>query len=710
MQSVPSNSGAEASREQLHWLTTSPSLRKLPAAQALLGAPVSFSGGAQGVLAWGHRPSSRRASLVAKWFDLPLRRLEDGFVRSFAPGQGAPALSLVADDQGIYYDSTQPTDLEALLESNRDLLAGRQQELESARELILLHRISKYNHAPPLRAAALLKDDQQRVLVVDQTRGDLSVKLGGADHETFTAMLAAAKAENPRATIYIKTHPEVASGHKRGYLSDLQSGKDKTGQTTVLLREPVNPLELVEQMDRVYVVTSTLGFEALLAGKPVTCFGIPWYAGWGVTDDRQTCARRTRKRTVLELFAAAYVDYARYLNPTDHSRGSLEHVIEWILRQRDAAQKMHGSDLTRWVIGVGMPRWRQHNLRPMLGLQQDQVTFAASAQDAQALDPRPGDTLLCWGGTPPAGLEDAARGRWARLLHMEDGFIRSVGLGSDLIRPLSLVFDERGIYFDATRPSDLEHMLNHRVFTEGDQSRARAIRSFIVSHEITKYNLEPSQPVQWPSNGRLVVLVTGQVEGDASIRLGCTTVRTNLQLLRAVRQARPDAFIVYKPHPDVLSRNRHGVIDLQEARQYADHIEAGVSVVSCIQACDEVHTMTSLSGFDALLRGKRVVTYGQPFYAGWGLTEDRAEHATAFARRERRLSLDELVAGALLHYPIYWDWTLMGYTTCEAAMHQIVVQRDAMQASGDLRKLQHGWGRRQFRRLATVWRAWTKGE
>lgn len=311
MQSAPPNTGAEATREQLHWLTTSPSLRKLPAAQALLGAPVSFSGKAQGVLAWGYKPSSRRASLVAKWLALPLRRLEDGFVRSFAPGQDGPALSLVADDQGIYYDSTQLTALEALLESNRDLLAGRQQELERARELILQHRISKYNHAPPLRATALLKDDEQRVLVVDQTRGDLSVKLGGADHETFAAMLAAAKAENPRATIYIKTHPEVASGHKRGYLSGLQPGKDKTGQTTVLLLELANPLELVEQMDRVYVVTSTLGFEALLAGKPVTCFGIPWYAGWGVTDDRQPCSRRTRKRTVLELFAAAYFDYAR---------------------------------------------------------------------------------------------------------------------------------------------------------------------------------------------------------------------------------------------------------------------------------------------------------------------------------------------------------------------------------------------------------------
>ena len=130
-----------------------------------------------------------------------------------------------------------------------------------------------------------------------------------------------------------------------------------------------------------------------------------------------------------------------------------------------------------------------------------------------------------------------------------------------------------------------------------------------------------------------------------------------------------------------------------------------ISVVGGIEACDEVHTMTSLSGFDALLRGKKVVTYGQPFYAGWGLTEDRAEQATAFARRTRRLSLDELVAGTLLHYPIYWDWDLKGYTTCEAVLNRIVETRDTLEASGGLARLRTGFFRRQGRKLAILMRA-----
>jgi len=205
-----------------------------------------------------------------------------------------------------------------------------------------------------------------------------------------------------------------------------------------------------------------------------------------------------------------------------------------------------------------------------------------------------------------------------------------------------------------------------------------------------------------------VVLVPGQVEDDASIALGCTGIRTNLKLLEAVRAARPHAFIIYKPHPDVVSGNRKGRLAVSAARQYADWVETKASIVSCIAACDELHTMTSLSGFDALLRGKRVVTYGQPFYAGWGLTEDRCQDGPAFARRTRRLSLDELVAGALLKYPIYWDWDLKGYTTCMAVLHRIVEERSALEANGGLHKLRVGWLRRQWRKAGVLVRAYSQ--
>jgi capsular polysaccharide export protein len=66
---------------------------------------------------------------------------------------------------------------------------------------------------------------------------------------------------------------------------------------------------------------------------------------------------------------------------------------------------------------------------------------------------------------------------------------------------------------------------------------------------------------------------------------------------------------------------------------------------------DELHCLTSLAGFEALLRGKPVTVHGQPFYAGWGLTTDLAP----IPRRRRRLDLEELVAGVLIAYPRYID-------------------------------------------------------
>jgi capsular polysaccharide export protein len=314
------------------------------------------------------------------------------------------------------------------------------------------------------------------------------------------------------------------------------------------------------------------------------------------------------------------------------------------------------------------------------------------------------DSAWFWGARPPSELVDFVSDRKSRLLHVEDGFIRSVGLGSDLIRPLSLAMDQKGLYFDATRPSDLEIMLNSQEFTEDDLSRAAWVKQYIVDHEITKYNLEPRQAIDWRplAKGRPIILVPGQVEDDASIRLGCTTIQTNLDLLKAVRAAHPNSFIVYKPHPDVLSGNRKGRVALKEITPWVNHIETEVSIVSCINTSDEVHTMTSLSGFDALLRGKKVVTYGQPFYAGWGLTEDRAESPTAFKRRQRKLTLEQLIAGALLHYPIYWDWDLKGYTTCEAVLHRIVEERTQLEQAGKLDQLRIGYVRRQLRKANVV--------
>ncbi|TNJ36257.1 capsular polysaccharide biosynthesis protein [Prosthecochloris vibrioformis] len=679
-------------------------IMKIPLLEQLVGSSIAFIPGSSekrvdAIAGWGLKPTTKRAVQYARTKGLPYVSFEDGFLRSYGTGDLFPPLSVVVDDVGIYYDSTRPSALEQLLNSDKDLLEGIAIEVKRAKELMLTHNLSKYNHAPMSDGSFLRSSDRGRVLVVDQTAGDMSVGLGGGNEHTFAAMLEAARRENPEATVYVKTHPEVSAGRKGGYLTRVQDD-----ERTVVLRDALNPMSLIQEMDSVYVVSSTMGFEALLAGKPVSCFGVPWYAGWGVTDDRQACTRRVARRSVDELFAAAYVHYARYLDPVTHERGTILDVIGWLVLQREMAACYPGR-----MIGIGFRRWKALNVGPMLSLHLGTVQFAGNGGKVRELLPGAQDHLVVWGRGGSAELEMLSGSSGAALLRMEDGFVRSVGLGSDLIRPMSLVLDSRGIYFDPSRSSDLEQLLLVRRFSDEELERARAVRQFIVQHGITKYNTEAREAASWDSEGRRVVLVPGQVEDDASIQLGCGAVRTNAGLLRAVRQALPDAFLVYKPHPDVLSGNRAGMVALEEARRWADHVEVGLSVVSCIDGCDEVHTMTSLTGFDALLRGKRVVTYGQPFYAGWGLTDDRMLTGTALRRRQDRvLGLDELVAGTLLCYPLYWDWELKGYTTCEAVLRRIVEQRSALEASGGLHKLRVGYWRRQRRKLGILLAAWVR--
>lgn len=263
----------------------------------------------------------------------------------------------------------------------------------------------------------------------------------------------------------------------------------------------------------------------------------------------------------------------------------------------------------------------------------------------RAGDALPGDgTLVLWGMAPaPAGLAPGVR-----LLRMEDGFLRSVGLGAELARPLSWVVDAHGMYYDATRPSGLELLLRDTEFTPRLLERARALRERVVGLGLSKYNVG-SQAWRRPAGARHVVLVAGQVESDASLAFGAPGLRTNLELLRAVRRERPDSYVVYKPHPDVLAGLRLRGAGEADALQACDEVVGDVPMPAMLEQVDELQVLTSLAGFEALLRGVPVVCHGQPFYSGWGLTDDRVPPA----RRQRRLGLDELVAGALLLYPLY---------------------------------------------------------
>lgn len=259
----------------------------------------------------------------------------------------------------------------------------------------------------------------------------------------------------------------------------------------------------------------------------------------------------------------------------------------------------------------------------------------------------PQSSIYIWGKKSFPELEEYAENNGINVFRIEDGFIRSIGLGSDLTQPYSLVVDTRGIYFDPTNPSDLEWILETSVFDAETLERARKIKHFLIEKKLSKYNLYSDTALNLPTD-KPIIVVPGQVEDDASVLLGAGGM-SNLDLLQHVRRNRPNGYIVYKPHPDVIVGNRVGHIEDNIALKYCDKVVKEISIDSVLSHAHEVHTMTSLVGFEALIRGIKVVTYGLPFYAGWGLTDD----SYVCERRTRKLSIDELAAGTYLLYPRY---------------------------------------------------------
>jgi capsular polysaccharide export protein len=642
------------------YFTLSPELAGIPNlgrfldGQINLGLPIFLAENVT-MVGWGRKRSHDWAARYAQLRGIPCLSLEDGFLRSMRFGRDDPPLSIVQDDMGIYYDALTPSRLEmqiAAAHSDEQRIRAR-----SLSKLWSEGRLSKYNHA---RETDLFPEEPY-VLVADQTWGDASVRYGLSDRSNFQRMLEAALEENPHRSVLLKVHPEVAAGRKRGHL---ELAAVSRLPRVLVVGEDVHPASLIERADAVYTVTSQIGFEGLLWGKPVRTFGMPFYAGWGLTEDDLVPPARRKPVALEDLIYAALVEYPRYIDPETRQRCEVERLIEWMALQRSMRERFPPR-----VYAKGFSFWKRSIVRGFF--QGSEVQFLRT----NSALPQSG-RLATWGAQPSMPLLAAQSLKVTEaepndIVHLEDGFLRSVGLGTDLTRPLSWVMDCRGIYYDSTRPSDLEHLLQSGSFDEALLLRAAALRKRIVELGLTKYNVGQGRwrrPAEW----QRVILVPGQVETDASIAFGAPAIRRNIDLLRAVRAANPGVYVVYKPHPDVVAGLRKRGSGEGNTTQWCDEVVTDCAIASLFEQVDEVHVLTSLAGFEALLRGKKVVTYGQPFYAGWGLTDD----TLPVARRTRRLSLDELTAGALILYPTYVSRTTSRFTTPERVIDELINWRN----------------------------------
>ena len=410
-----------------------------------------------------------------------------------------------------------------------------------------------------------------------------------------------------------------------------------------VLRGPVDPWPLLDACAEAHVGDDAdIGLLALLAGRKVHCHAPCWYAAWGAENGDAAPGARG---SLAELAAAGLLLGTGYADPFTGRATTCEAALDLAAEWRRIGQA------NRAVSAVtGMQAWKRRRIAQFLHTGAHPPPYLPRAADAVAAAGKAGGAVAFWSSRMPPELVQLAADARVPVLRVEDGFVRSVGLGSDFLPPCSIILDRSGVYYDPRQPSDLERLLVETDFDPGLLRRARCLVDQLVRSGITKYNTGSVRPLNLPA-GRRCVLVPGQVTDDLSVRLGGAGIQSNAELLRRVRESDPDAYILYKPHPDVDAGHRPGAMPDAAALRHADQIVRGVSMVALIEAVQEVHTLTSLAGFEALLRGRRVTAWGQPFYAGWGLTRDMAP----LPRRQRCLTLDELAAGVLLLYPRYID-------------------------------------------------------
>lgn len=661
---------------------------------------------------WGQKKSYRRAAKAANKLNRPVISIEDGFLRSIDSGiNSRHGCSVVIDDVGIYFNSHHASKLEKdIIYRAQHWNSDNERRAQQAIDNITAYRLSKYNSTLSCPNLNGQYPNTEHVLLIDQVEGDASVAGAGANKKQFIAMLAAACQNHPQAHIWIKAHP----ASKQGYLNNqkvLHRLSASNRQRVTVLDTPVNAIALLEQVDHVYSVSSHMGFEALMLNKSVYCFGVSWYAGWGLTNDKYAPKKLLKKAlkhrqqstfklspSLLQLFYAAYIDYSHYADPATKQSCELEQVIEWLNTNRYWFLKLPARltvyEFSRWkvdfvkgflqVVTAHGEASLKYKPKPKFRLLQKLERFKVDLNH----------DVLVWG---LAGRQKVRTGlnhiehkivdtshSMPNIWCMEDGFVRSNGLGATLLAPLSVVIDGKGIYYNATQPSDLEDIIAQcPTLTESQLQRVKTLHHKLLKQRVSKYHVgKPAQlmiPQEVKEAQKPVILIVGQVEDDLSVRFCGSLIKTNAALIKRVKQDNPTAYLIFKPHPDVEAGLRMGDVD-KKTLKLVDEVAHDVAMPDCLDVVDEVHTISSLTGFEALLRGKKVTCYGLPFYAGWGLITDidaevfpKSDYITRrkqarlnylktqqspFSQtddvlHEESITLEQLIYCTLIQYPLY---------------------------------------------------------
>lgn len=223
--------------------------------------------------------------------------------------------------------------------------------------------------------------------------------------------------------------------------------------------------------------------------------------------------------------------------------------------------------------------------------------------------------IYIWGYKAPDYFIGYVRKQKLDVFFLEDGFIRSGPDDNSSAPPLSIVMDSQAPYFDTTRPNDLTDLIANFDFEQDgyDETLAQELLDYYVAKRVSKYNHQPYVdviPIYGVKNKKRI-LILGQVPHDDSLKYGSGIGITLLDVVNKAIDENPEAQIIVKPHPmtldDPSTINTLAELDCLVLTQ-------SIHLVDALETIDHVYTITSLGGFEALLRGKKVTVLGRPFY------------------------------------------------------------------------------------------------
>lgn len=281
------------------------------------------------IIGFGLRGSATKALELRESLEVHTSLAEYGLISGLSiPSKTPFKFSLILDDIGIFFDATNPSRTLSLLEEDPSL--DNPNTIERAKHLIskiVENNIVKYNDAPLMNLE--VDPEKHKILVIDQTKGDLSISLGGCEAFSFDDMLEHALSQE-NAQVFVKLHPETSQGVKG---ANFDIGKLEKDSRITLIKQDCNIMHQIKQVDEIYTMTSGAGLEGIMAGKKVRCFGVPFYSGWGLTEDMQT-VERPRTRSIEEIVSALFFRQTLWFDPETREETTPEATINKLLELR----------------------------------------------------------------------------------------------------------------------------------------------------------------------------------------------------------------------------------------------------------------------------------------------------------------------------------------------------------------------------------------